>query len=133
MATAEQRSHARNFLKKAEEYLASAEANLAAQRPTPAAGDAIHAGISAKDAILTVLTGSTSKGKDHATAAKELRQALARRPEAGSAERALRDLIAAKTDVEYGTDLVTATKAEPLVRRAQALVDLAIALVRLGQ
>jgi hypothetical protein len=51
MATAEQRNHARSFLKKAEEYLASAEANIA----------------------------STSKGKDHATAAKELRQALARR------------------------------------------------------
>ena len=76
MATAEQRNHAKSFLKKAEEYLASAEANLTAQRFTPAAGDAIHAGISAKDAILTVLTGSTSKGKDHSTAAKELRQSL---------------------------------------------------------
>lgn len=52
MATLVQRNHARNFLKKAEEYLASAEANLAAQRPTVAAGDAIHAGICAKDAIV---------------------------------------------------------------------------------
>jgi hypothetical protein len=133
MATAEQRNHARSFLKKAEEYLASAEANLAAKRHTPAAGDAIHAGISAKDAIVTVLTGSTSKGKDHATAAKELRQTLARRPEAGSAEKALRELTAAKSDVEYGTDVVTATRAEPLVRRARAMVELAIAIVRLGQ
>jgi HEPN domain-containing protein len=80
MATAEQRNHAKSFLKKAEEYLASAEANLAAKRYTPAAGDAIHAGISAKDAIVTALTGSTSKGKDHATAAKELRRSLAKRP-----------------------------------------------------
>lgn len=133
MATAEQRNHARSYLKKAEEYLASAEANLAAKRLTPAAGDAIHAGISAKDAIVTVLTGSTSKRRDHATAAKELRQSLARRSDAGSAERALRELIAAKGDVEYGTDVVTGRKADSLIRRAQTLVDLAIAIVRLGQ
>jgi HEPN domain-containing protein len=133
MATAEQRNHARRFLKKAEEYLASAEANLAAKRYTPAAGDAIHAGISAKDAILTALTGATSKGKDHATAAKELRQALATRPEAAGSEKALRELIAAKGDVEYGTDLITATRAEPLARRAISLVDVAIEIVRLGR
>jgi HEPN domain-containing protein len=133
MATAQQRNNARNFLTKAEEYLASAEANLAAGRHTPAAGDAIHAGISAKDAMVMVLTGSTSKGKDHATAAKELRQALARRSEAASAEQSLRELIAAKADVEYGTELVTATKARPLVRRARSLVELAVAIVRLGQ
>jgi HEPN domain-containing protein len=133
MATAEQRNHARSFLKKAEEYLASAEANLAAKRYTPAAGDAIHAGISAKDAILTTLTGATSKGKDHATAAKELRQALATRPEAAAAEKSMRELIAAKGDVEYGTALITATKAQPLVRRARTLVDQAIEIVRLGR
>jgi uncharacterized protein (UPF0332 family) len=133
MATAEQRNHARSFLKKAEEYLASAEANLAAERYTPAAGDAIHSGISAKDAIVTALTGTTSKGKDHATAAKELRQSLARRAEAAPAEKALRELLAAKGDVEYGTDVVTAAKAKPHVRRARTLVDLAIEIVRLGR
>ena len=91
MATVEQRNHAKSFLKKAEEYLASAEDNLTAERHTPAAGDAIHSGISSKDAIVTVLTGSTSKGKDHATAAKvELKQTLGKRPEAATAEKALR-------------------------------------------
>jgi hypothetical protein len=70
MATAEQRNHAKSFLEKAEESIASTEANLAAERYTPAAGDAIHAGMRAKDAIVTVLTGSTSKGNDRATAAK---------------------------------------------------------------
>ena len=63
MATLEHRNHARSFLRKAEEYLASAEANLNAERYTVAAGDAIHAGICAKDAIVTQLTGSTVKGK----------------------------------------------------------------------
>lgn len=133
MATAEQRNHAKSFLNKAEEYLASAEDNLEVGRYTPAAGDAIHAGISAKDAIVTALTGSTSKGKDHATAAKDLARALAKRPQATTTERALRELLAAKGDVEYGAALIGSAKAEPLVRRARTLVDSAIEIVRLGR
>jgi HEPN domain len=133
MATAEQRNHAKSFLKKAEEYLDSAEDNLAAERHTPAAGDAIHAGVSSKDAIVTTLTGSTSKGKDHATAAKELKQALGKRPEAPTAEKALRELLSAKGDVEYGVALVTPAKAESLGRRARILVELAVQIVRLGR
>jgi len=35
MATADQRNHAKSFLKKAEDYLASAEDSLAAKRHTP--------------------------------------------------------------------------------------------------
>jgi uncharacterized protein (UPF0332 family) len=133
MATAEQRNRAKSFLKKAEEYLASAEDNLAADRHTPAAGDAIHAGISSKDAIVTTLTGSTSKGKDHATAAKELKQALGKRPDAPTAEKTLRELLSAKADVEYGSGLVTAAKAESLIRRARILLELAVQIVRLGR
>lgn len=133
MAAAEHMNHARNFLKKAQEYLAAAEDSLTAGRHTPAAGDAIHAGISAKDAIVTALTGTTSKGKNHAAASGELKRALGKRPEAPAAERALRELISAKSDVEYGVALVTATKAEPLVRRAKTLVDLAVQIIRLGR
>jgi hypothetical protein len=132
MATAEQRNRAKSFLKKAEEYLASAEDNLATERHTPAAGDAIHAGISSKDAIVTALTGSTSKGKDHAIAAKELRQALGKRPDAPTAEKTLRELLSAKADVEHGFALVTA-KAESIIRRARTLLELAVQIVRLGR
>ena len=133
MAGAEHLNHANSYLKKAEEYAASAEANLVARRYTPAAGDAIHAGISAKDAVVTALTGATTKGKSHAAAAKELRQALGGRQKATEAEKALRNLLAAKGDVEYGTAVVTAAKAQPLVRRARSLVDLAIEVVRVGR
>lgn len=132
MASAEQLNHAKAFLRKAEEYLASAEDNLVAERYTPAAGDAIHAGISAKDAMVTALIGATRKSKDHATAAKELKTALGTRADAAAAEKALRELISAKGDVEYGIALLTATKAEPLVRRARLLVELAGRIVRLG-
>jgi HEPN domain-containing protein len=133
MATAEQRNHAKAFLKKAEEYLASAQDNLAAGRNTPAAGDAIHAGISAKDAIATMLTGASHKAKDHTAAAKELRRALGQRPKAAAAEKELRELVASKSDVEYGVALIQRTKAEPLIRRASSLVNLAAEVVRLDQ
>ena len=89
MTSLESRNHARSYLQKAQEYLDSAQDNLDLERATPAAGDAIHAGISAKDAIVTVLTGETSKAKDHAKAAKELRQTLGARSDAATAENAL--------------------------------------------
>jgi HEPN domain-containing protein len=130
MTFAESTNYAKRYLQKAKEYLASAQDNFELERATPAAGDAIHAGISAKDAIVTMLTGATSKAKDHAKSAGELRTALGGRPEAASAEKALRELITIKGDIEYGTTLITLAKAEPLVRRAQALVELAKQIVR---
>lgn len=132
MVSAERKNHAKVFMQKAEEYAESAEDNVDRERYTPAAGDAIHAGINAKDAILVSLTGVTTKGRDHARAAKELAEALGKRPDATAAERALRELVAAKSDVEYGVGLVSKSKAELLVRRARTLVDLAAAVVRLG-
>jgi HEPN domain-containing protein len=133
MATVRDRHQANAFLRKAQEYLDSAHDNLDAGRYTPAAGDAIHAGISAKDAMITTLTGAATKGQNHAAAIKELRTALTKRQGATAAEKALRELISAKTDVEYGPALTTAAKAEPLVRRARTLVELAVDVVRLGR
>lgn len=130
MSSAESTNHAKRYLQKAKEYLASAQDNLDLERANPAAGDAIHAGISAKDAIVTMLTGTTAKAKDHAKSAGELRVALGSRPEAASAEKALRTLITRKGDVEYGTTLVTVAKAGPLVRHAAKLVELAEQIVR---
>ena len=132
MTSAEVRNTARRFLQKAKEYLDSAQDNLDLERTTPAAGDAIHAGISAKDAIVMALTGVTSKAKVHAKAAGELRTALGAHSEAATAEKSLRELVAAKSEVEYGASLVSRAKAEPLVRRARTLVDLAERIVRGG-
>lgn len=47
----------------------------------------MHAGISAKDAIVTALAGVTSKAKDHARAARKLRQALGAQGDAATAEK----------------------------------------------
>lgn len=46
MTAAESTNYARRDLQKANEYLASAQDNLDLERATPAAGDAIHTGIS---------------------------------------------------------------------------------------
>lgn len=132
MTSLESRNHARSFLHKAQEYLESAQDNLDLDRATPAAGDAIHAGICAKDAIVTALTGETRKAKDHAKAVREMRQALGAHREAATAEKSLRELISVKGDVEYGTKLMTLAKAKPLIRRAEALVGLATEIVRRG-
>lgn len=80
-----------------------------------------------------MLTGATNKGRDHAVGVKELKQALARQPEAVAAERALRELVSVKADAEYGAALRTRAKTESLVRRARTLVDLAAEIVRLSR
>jgi hypothetical protein len=61
---AEARNRANAYLAEALEYLASAQDGLAAGRPTAAACDANHSGISAKDALATRLTGTTAKNKN---------------------------------------------------------------------
>ena len=132
MATADQRSYAKSFLKKAEEYAASAEDNLAAERHTPAAGDAIHAGISSKNAIVTALTGSTSKRKTTRRLPRNSGRLWGttriRRGRESAAGAALRERRCG-----VGVALVSAAKAESLVRRARTLVELAVQIVRLGR
>ena len=122
---------ARVLMRKSDDYLASAVDNMAAGRYTPAAGDAIHAGISAKDAIVMALTGAVTKHKDHSQAVAELKQALGKRPETAEAGRALQELVAVKSTVEYGAELVAEARARALVRRATYLTGLAATLVRL--
>ena len=129
MTTAESLNYARRYLAKASEYLETAQDSLDLERLTAAAGNAIHAGISAKDAMVTALTGATAKSKDHAKAAAELRRYLTGRPDATAAEKAMRELISVKGDVEYGTKAPTSAHATQLVRRARTLVSLADEIV----
>jgi hypothetical protein len=75
---------------------------------------------------------TSAESLNHAKPAGELRAALGTRPDAASAEKALRELITVKGDIEYGTTLIALTKTEPFVRRAQTLVDLAKQIVRPG-
>jgi hypothetical protein len=62
---------ARNYLQKSKEFLRAASDSLELGNCTAAAGNAIHAGISAGDAISAVLIGTVSQG-EHADAVGHL-------------------------------------------------------------
>jgi hypothetical protein len=125
MIDSERRNHAHDFLQKAEDNLLMAHQAEETQLWTPAAGLAIHAGINAKDAIAVAFTGGTTKHWDHARAADELRSILIGHVEQSRAERALRELLAVKNDVEYTRKQIGEAKVRGLVRRAETLVELA--------
>jgi len=122
MEASARQAQATSFLRKAKEYLAVAEDSLAQGRLTAAAGNAMHAGINAKDAIVVSVTGSTGKRSDHQQAVKELRLALEGTPDAAQYEKVLRELVSAKSEVEYGVFMIGETQAKGLLRRAQTLV-----------
>lgn len=124
MAEADDRNRARMYLEKAEAFLLAAQNEEDNRLWIPAAGMAIHAGISAKDAIATALTCRTAKSDDHRQAVRELEKILAGHPEQARACRALGELIAEKSTVEYTHRRVGASKVQVLVRRAETLVDL---------
>ena len=75
-------------------------------------------------------TAQDSLDLERPTSAAELRTSLAGRADAPAAEKALRELIAMKGDVEYGTKAPTLAQATTLVRRARTLVELADEIVR---
>ncbi|WP_148613421.1 hypothetical protein [Nocardioides rubriscoriae] len=124
MSTAEHRATARDYLDKARQFLLVAESALNGA-DNAAASNAVHAGISAKDAICTVLSGRTAKTDDHRQAVTELRTALGHRPEAAGAAKALRSLLSTKTPAQYSSKLVDHTKASKAVSDAELLVELA--------
>lgn len=80
----------------------------------------VLAGIAAADAICGRLVGERSVGENHADAVRLLDRAT---PPTSRAAGNLRRLLAAKTDTQYGTDLVGESTAGDLLRAAQRLVD----------
>ena len=67
------RAELRGFIGKATEFVETASEALDHQRFTAAAGNAIHAGINASDAICGAVLGERSSGDKHDDAVKLLR------------------------------------------------------------
>lgn len=111
---------AKAHLAKSQEFLASAEDNLAVDRFNVATSDAVISGINAKDAICLKLTGRTAKTDNHQSATGELRKAggVGR-----SAAVTLGRLLAKKTQSQYQTTPVSRNDAERAVRHARTLYD----------
>ena len=116
------RAQVRGYVGKAEEYLEAAEASLADGRHIAATSLAVHAGISAADAICGARMGRRSADQDHA-------RVVALLGEAGSdgkaAARHLGRLLPLKTRAEYEPDDVPKSIAAKAVRAAAQIVVIA--------
>ena len=113
-------------LRKAREYIAAADDDLAMERFNAAASAAVHSGINSKDAICLKLTGRTGKADRHEDAVAELRGVGAT---AAQLAPTLSRLIKIKKRAEYQASDVAPTDARKAVDWAQRLLDGAVAIV----
>ena len=130
---ASSRGHARGsaaleaqaYLDKAREFLRAARDSLDLANYTAAAGNAVHAGIAAADAISTALSRTVWRG-EHAQAVRHLESAGI---EGKAAARHLRRLLPMKTRAEYDPAPMRAAEAKAAVQAAERIVDQAAAAV----
>lgn len=123
-----ERTQARSHLEKAEEFFAAADSSLGLGRHDAAMLDAIHAAISAADAVTVALAGVRSTDPDHARAV-DLLQEVGPSGDVASHARQLRQLIARKNAVEYEARRSRTHEASDAVKRAGRHVDWARTVV----
>jgi len=124
-----ERSKARTYLGKADEFLAAAKTALAAEQNDAALLLAIHAGISACDAVTVALGGLRSTDPDHLRAADLLETVARLSDEVKDRSDQLRSLLKLKNLVEYEDRRVSAKEADTGTRRAERFVGWASAQV----
>jgi hypothetical protein len=113
---------ARAYVGKAEEYLAAATAELAADRPIAATSLAIHAGVNAADAVTGMRLGLRAAGQDHDEALVLLRTAG---PDGTAVAKELARLLPMKTRAEYEPGGLPKSDASKAVERARRIVEVA--------
>ncbi|MFA4888857.1 MAG: HEPN domain-containing protein [Candidatus Omnitrophota bacterium] len=107
-----------NYLKKAEEFLSSAQDSLIKEKWNAAGLNAIHAGISSTDALLVALHGIRSTSPKHDDILKLL-SSLVRHKEIEENISHLRSLISMKSIVEYDQRLITQREAVSLSKHSE--------------
>ena len=117
------KSEARRFLQKAEEFLRTAMLAREAGQTNSAGMLAIHAGISACDALTAHDLGKRSKSGRHHDVL--LLIAHVRIPEKAAVARQLRQLLDAKNLVEYDDQMLIAGDEEKMVEAAKRIVEVA--------
>ena len=110
------------YASKAEEYVAAAVAELAAGRAIAATSLAIHAGISAADAVCGARLGKRSAGQNHDQLLVLLREAGR---DGATVEKELRRLLPLKTKAEYEPEDIPISTAAKAVKRAERSVRIA--------
>jgi hypothetical protein len=113
---------ARAYLGKAEEFLVAASESLQAGHSLAATSLAVHAGISASDAICGARTGQRAAGSDHGQAVALLGQAGR---EGKDAARLLTRLMPLKNGAEYEPQDVPKASATRAVEQAERIVQIA--------
>ena len=126
----EARSRAKDLSAKAREFLEAADQALAESRFDAAVLNAVHAGISAGDAVCVALAGLRSADPDHQRGVDLLGEVASASPEVAAKARQLRQLLQRKDIVEYESRRATSAEAREAVKRAQRLVEWAAEQVR---
>jgi len=123
------RSEAHLYIAKAVQFAEEASAAIESSRNDAAMLNAVHATISATDAICVAIAGRRSADPDHQRAA-DLLQEIGRGSEGISSHvRQLRMLLAKKNVVEYESRQATAKEASEAVLRAERFVGWAKQIV----
>lgn len=117
------RGEARLYLEKAVQFLEQARSGLDSNRYDAVLLDAIHAAISAADAVTVALGGVRSTDADHNRAADLLEEVAASSTEIRERARQLRALLARKNAVEYESRKASAKDARDGVERAGRIVE----------
>jgi HEPN domain-containing protein len=114
--------HVRQYLAKAEEFLATARESLEAERFIAATGNAVHAAITASDAVCGARTGTRAAGQDHGEVLALLRSGRLRRDRARDSSGSILPL---KVRAEYEPDDVSKSAAVRAVEAAGKTVAIA--------
>lgn len=112
---------ARNFLAKADEFLAAATECFGLALHSAATSNAVHAGISACDAITGFRRGYRASGQDH----YQVLELLKGMPEEKEVAGYITALLKAKPKAQYDPTPITKAVAISATRRATHLVEIA--------
>ena len=111
----------RRLLAKAEEFVGAAKADFDAARYSACGLAAVHAGISAADALTAFGRSVVSAAPDHFAVVKLLRRSLGKGLPSEK-ERQLVGLLNAKNEIEYSGHMLTPAKAKILLDQATRFV-----------
>lgn len=127
------RSEARLYLAKAQEFSAEAAAAINNSRNDAGLLNAVHAAISATDAVCVALAGRRSADPDHQRAAELLQEIGGRSGDIASHVRQLRMLLTRKNVVEYESRQTSAKEAREAVQRTERFVRWASQIIEAAQ
>jgi HEPN domain-containing protein len=124
------RAEARLYLEKAQQFLSEGRSALERSQYDAAMLNAIHAAISASDAVTAVLAERRSADPDHQRAVDLLEEVAGQSGEIKTRVRQLRMLLGKKNVVEYESRRATAREATDSVERAERFVEWAKEIVQ---